>query len=167
MNVKNEVGLTLKTYENTELSEQELVQLQCLGDRDYKVIRIPAKLFGFTYGDIIEDCLTHFELKKRSGYIGCRVYGSKMISESRIEKINNSVKEQGGVYEEFVNNEQQFLYLVALPARIGWRNIQIFCDENFEECSWEYTNVYDPNGNFLEWWKGKGVALKLTKPNIN
>ncbi|WP_111979298.1 hypothetical protein [Algibacillus agarilyticus] len=162
MNVDNEIVLTLSTFENTDLSAVESIQLQLLGDGEYKVIRIPAKLFGFTYGDIIKDYGTHFEIKKRSGFIGCRIYGYKNIQESRMREINNSVRNEDGVYEEFVNSKKQFLYLVAFPASLGWNKIQQFCDETFDGFSWEYTNVYDQNGDFLEWWKGKRVYLKLS-----
>ena len=161
MNKVQEKFLRITTYKNTNLEQTERIVVNQISNNRFKIIRMPSKLFGLGYGDTIARENDTITLVERQGFVGCRIYGRQFVHNKTLEKIMALVKSSGGVYEVFVNRERLFLFLVGFPIEMGWKNIQQFCDSSFENCKWEYSNIFDENNQLLEWWKGENPALSI------
>ena len=162
MNNDNEKVLKITTFNNTKLEQTQKLFVNQITNNCFKVIRMPAKVFGLGYGDIITINDDESITVKHQGFVGCRIYGRHLIEGGTLDKAIEFIKSSSGVYELYANREDLFIFLVGFPVELGWNNIQQFCDSNFENCQWEYANVFDENNQFLEWWRGKEPNLSIS-----
>ena len=162
MNNATEEILEITTFKNTKLEQTEKLVVNEISHNRFKIIRMPSKLFGLGFGDILTINKDKSIMVKHQGFVGCRIYGRHFIEDKKLEKAINSIKSSNGIYELYVNRANLFLFLVGFHVETGWSAIQEFCDSTFEDCKWEYSNVFDENNQFLEWWKGKNPDLMIS-----
>ena len=126
----------------------------------YALKSIPAFAYGFGLDDeleILDAKLGTVKLVERGRNITIRLFKIGTLSVELVEDFVNKIHEKGGVYEIARNataEKESSLLLVSFPLSYGFKNIEEDMSA-FDESSysWEYGNVYDDDGNPLNWWK--------------
>jgi len=120
---------------------------------------IPA----FTYGLGWKDCIRlldkergAYEVTERGGQLVVRLYVDGSLDRPDIQQLIDAVVALGGSFEVAKNDAQasgMSLLLIALSAERGFAEIERLmkpCEAAGYQ--WEYGNVYDAEGNPLNWW---------------
>lgn len=120
---------------------------------------IPA----FTYGLGWKDCIRlldkergAYEVTERGGQLVVRLYVDGSLDRPDIQQLIDAVVALGGSFEVAKNAAQasgMSLLLIALSAERGFAEIERLmkpCEAAGYQ--WEYGNVYDAEGNPLNWW---------------
>ena len=119
----------------------------------YLVLRSPSFVYGLAAGDEIElgDTKGSFQLLARGGNIAIRMLSEKNLGAA-FEALAADV--QAGL-DGRVDGRLAQAAVFTVPAAAGFEEIeQIFNDyvSDNEGTIWEYGNVYDEDGEPLEWW---------------
>lgn len=120
---------------------------------------IPA----FTYGLGWKDCIRlldkdrgAYEITERGGQLVVRLYVDGSLDRPVIQHLTDELVGLGGSFEVAKNAAQasgMSLLLIALSAKHGFANVERLmgpCEAAGYQ--WEYGNVYDVEGNPLNWW---------------
>lgn len=118
---------------------------------DYEIHGSPALAYGFAAGDRIRlaDDGT-FEVVARGGNLCLRLYPATPPSDSRITELTATFAELDGIVESPA--DRRFV-VITVPVTAGFPAVEgaIGRWATEEGCVWEFGNVYDDNGEVLDW----------------
>lgn len=139
---------------------REVVLAEPWGEANVFIIQsIPA----FTYGLGLKDTVRllnpesgSYEVITRAKQIVVRLYVDGSLDKPEIKSIIDDVLDLGGCFEVGKNTDQadgKSLLLIALSLKVGFGKIEdLLRGFSGVGCQWEYGNVYDSDGNPLNWW---------------
>jgi hypothetical protein len=128
-------------------------------DNEFIIQNIPA----FTYGLGLKDTIRllnsesgSYEVIKRARQIVVRLYVDGSLDKPEIKSLIDDVVDLGGFFEVGKNTDQadgKSLLLMALSLNVGFGKIEeLLKPFGGVGYQWEYGNVYDADGNPLNWW---------------
>lgn len=139
---------------------REVVLAEPSGDCDLFIVQsIPA----FTYGVGLKDIIRlldresgRYEVVTRGKEVVVRLYVDGSLDKSEIKSLIDDVVSSGGCFEVGKNSDEtngKSLLLFALSVGLGFGKIEsLFKPFGSGGYQWEYGNVYDEEGNPLNWW---------------
>jgi hypothetical protein len=131
----------------------EAIHVDDLGARRYKVLHSPGLAYGIAADDEIEvEPDGTFMVLKRGGNVAVRVYWPDSHRPPSCPLVSTVQHELGGRLDGRKDHGLAF----TVPATSGFSNMERVFDEYITsdpEATWEYGNVYDENGNSLNWWQ--------------
>ena len=126
---------------------------QIEGER-YRVLFSPGLAYGVAAGDEIKlDQDGRYEVIARGGNFAVRLLCARGVSSIE-QELTEQVVNIGGRLDGQVRNGLAY----TIPAQVGRDVIgQLFAKAKREtpETVWEYGNVYEENGQLMEWLRGE------------
>jgi hypothetical protein len=135
------------------IPQYEPVYGEFLDGGAFLLLRSPSFVYGLAAGDEIElgETKGSFQLLARGGNIALRILSEKPLGAS-FDALTATVEAE---LDGRVDGQLEQAAVFTIPAAAGFDNIeQIFNDYVDENAGtlWEYGNVYDDEGEPLEWW---------------
>jgi len=133
--------------------QYEPVHGEFLDGGAWLLLQSPSFVYGLAAGDEIElgETKGSFQLLARGGNIALRILSEKPLGAAFDALAETVAAELDGR----VDGQLEQAAVFTMPAAAGFDNIeQIFNDYVDEQPGtlWEYGNVYDEDGEPLEWW---------------
>jgi len=130
----------------------EPVPATAVGPGVFDVLASPAMACGCAAGDrirVAEDGT--FEVLNRGGNLCRVVLPATPPADAEIEALSTDFKRLGGIVESPSN--RRFI-VVTVPAAAGFPAVEaaIISWTTDHGGEWLYGNVYDDDGNVLDWW---------------
>lgn len=145
--------------EGIDVGREVVLAEPTLNKACYCLRSIPAFAYGLAFGDtvkIVEPSTGKFEVITRGGQVTIRVFVAGSLVRPDVRALIDSVVLKNGKYE--VGKDDGVvggasLLLVSLDVRLGFSVIESLLHVvEGPDVKWEYGNVYDANGEPLNWW---------------
>jgi hypothetical protein len=140
--------------------KREVILATPSGDSNtFTVESIPAFTYGVGLKDVIrllDSASGTYEVVKYGKQIVVRLYVDGSLERPQIKTLIDDILSLGGHFEIGKNSDQtggKSLLLIALDSELGFKRIEDLL-KPFDTIGyqWEYGNVYDAEGNPLNWW---------------
>lgn len=121
---------------------------------EYEVAGSPGLAYGFAAGDRIRlSSDGTFDVLARGGNLCLRLYPETRPSDVRVEALRAAVDELPGLVE--MPSDRRFI-VITVPVGAGFPAVEGTVSTWAAEqgCVWEFGNVYDDNGDVLDWVRG-------------
>jgi len=120
---------------------------------------IPAFTYGLGLNDTIrlQDSVSgSYEVIARAKQVVIRLYADGGLDKPEIQSLIDDVVKFGGCFEVGKNTDKvggKSLLLIALNLEVGFGKIEeLLRPFGGSGYQWEYGNIYDAEGNPLNWW---------------
>lgn len=138
----------------------EEVQVEPMGDHQYRLLRSPGMVPGLAAGDIFEVAETEtpsYRLIRRGGNICLQVFFPHMPDECR-DAIVPLIEQLGGRLDGQYRTASTSMIVLTVPASAGFPSIEAVMaklEAMSPKSEWYYNNVYDLKDERtpLNWWK--------------
>lgn len=130
----------------------ETVLIRTLGADLHMVLGTPAFVEGIAAGDQIRlHAGGSFEVVRRGGNICLLVVPDEAPAPDDLAPLRDAFDELGGIVE--LPPDRRFI-VITVPAAPGFDAVEAAIDDwtGPRGHHWEYGNVYDTDGNPLNWW---------------
>jgi hypothetical protein len=130
----------------------EVVPAAGLPDGRYRIIGSPALVMGCAAGDIITvDEGGDFEIIQRGGNLAIQSYATAAFAPQQITALKAAFIPLGGLVEAPADGR---FAVVTIAASVGFPNIESIMNQwaADTQTDWSYGNVYDDDGQPLNWW---------------
>jgi len=125
-------------------------------DSEYAIRSIPAFAYDVALDDlvrIVDPDTGRFETISRSGQVSIRVFIEGTLDRPDVRALIDVASSEHGRYEVGKDSKDASLLLLSLHINLGLDKIRsmmkIVAGPGVE---WEFGNIYDENGNFVNWW---------------
>jgi hypothetical protein len=130
----------------------ELVPASAVETGVYDVLASPAIAYGCAAGDrirVAED--GRFGVLRRGGNICLVLLPRARPTETEVGDLTAAFRRLGGIVES--PPDGRFI-VVTVPASAGFPAVEEAANHwtAARDCPWEYGNVFDDDGNPLNWW---------------
>lgn len=131
----------------------EPVEVESLDGGAYLVLRTPGFVYGVAAGDEIEpqEPRGSFLTLARGGNIAVRVFSETALGE-KFDELADDIRLQ---LDGRIDGRFERSAVFTIPAAGGFGGIEVLLDEFIEHNEgvvWDYGNVYDGEGEPLDWW---------------
>jgi hypothetical protein len=145
--------IALRFTATNGIPQYEPVYCESLDGGAWLLLRSPSFVYGLAAGDEIElgETKGSFQLLARGGNIALRILSEKPLGAA-FDALKTAVEAE---LDGRIDGQLDQAAVFTIPAAAGFDNIeQIFNDYVDENPGtlWEYGNVYDDEGEPLEWW---------------
>jgi hypothetical protein len=137
----------------------ETVLTRTIEPDQHLVLGTPALVEGIAAGDRIRvRAGGGFEVVQRGGNICLLVVPGEPPGAEELAPLRDAFDELGGIVE--LPPDRRFI-VITVPAAAGFDTVEAAIDEWVEPRGhhWEYGNVYDADGNPLNWWEETAADL--------
>jgi hypothetical protein len=125
----------------------------------YRLRSIPAFVYGLASGDsirMLERESGRYELCAHGGQVTVRVFVTGSLDRPDVLALIDCAVQAGGTYEVARNDRDSdgaSMLLLSVDVRIGFPEIEsMMAKVEGPDVRWEYGNVYDSDGEPLNWW---------------
>ncbi len=123
-----------------------------LGNAIYRLLRSAAFADGVAKGDVIELAeLGNYRVLEHAGLVVVRV-----IARGGISAIAATLGPALNSFDGEIEHEDERLLVFSVPASVGFAAIEAVMQQLLEgrnDAVWRYGNVYDNEGEPLNWWQ--------------
>ena len=123
-------------------------------DGSYSLLRAPSITLGLAAGDVFGlDDEGFARVHHRGGNITVQVLSLTPLSREDLARLDRAAVRLGGTFD--VHTEHTVGLTIPVSAGFGEieQTFDKFC-EGRDGCEWSLANVFDGDGNPLNWWQG-------------
>ena len=118
----------------------------------FDVLASPALVHGCAAGDRIQVAEDgRFEVLSRGGNLCVVLFPAERPPDPDVDELTAAFQRLGGIVES--PPDRRFI-VVTVPMAAGFPAVEQAVNDwtATRSCEWEYGNVYDDNGDPLNWW---------------
>jgi hypothetical protein len=120
-------------------------------EEEHEVDGSPGLAYGFAAGDRIRlRSDGTFDVVARGGNLCLRLYPETRPSDVAVGALTTAVDELRGLVE--MPSDRRFV-VITIPISVGFPAVEktVSSWAEAQGCTWEFGNVYDDNGDVLDW----------------